>query len=573
MKTILAKTAGFCMGVKRAMDTVLRATEQDGGKLYTHGPLIHNKHVIEMLKRKGVSVTEDSDVPEGARVVLRAHGVPESVKKGISECGASVIDATCPHVLSSQRVIDKYSSQGYSVVIIGDSDHAEIKGLESYARGTYEVIASRDEVEKLSLSEPVLVVGQTTFNQETYDSICDRLKEKFTDIKVINSICSSTENRQNEIRELAEHVDAIVVVGDKLSANTVRLYQIAREIGSIAFHVETASELDMKALEDHSVIGVTAGASTPSWIVNEVIQRIEQYGPKSFLEKTINRIARWGIASNFYASLCAAAITFAASRLQGLQEWRWEYLFISFAYVFSVYVIARIYHAGSELINPSFRTSFLRDKRQFFLSLSVLFALSGIVISMSLGYGVLSVTLGAYMLGGTYILQRRSRRGGRLLSFLSAIPASKDLITALAWSMVAVGIPMIHQGESITRNSVIAFLFVFLIAFIRAATFDFSDIEGDRLVGEDTLPVYFGRKKAGLILKGCILFLAIMLLTLPSGNSIFLGRCLSVVALYLIVVQWYLEAGGLHDEVTTEIAIDSAFIVAGALGGISYFLM
>lgn len=573
MKTILAKTAGFCMGVKRAMDTVLRATEQDGGKLYTHGPLIHNKHVIEMLKRKGVSVTDEADVPEGARVVLRAHGVPETVKNRISECGAGVIDATCPHVLSSQRVIDKYSSQGYSVVIIGDSDHAEIKGLESYARGTYEIIATREQVEDLSLPEPVLVVGQTTFNQESYDDICDRLREKFTDIKVINSICSSTENRQNEIRELAEHVDAIVVVGDRLSANTVRLYQIAREIGSIAFHVETASDLDMAALENHNIIGVTAGASTPSWIVNEVIQRIEQHGPKSFLEKTINRIARWGIASNFYASLCAAAITFAASRLQGLREWRWQYLFISFSYVFSVYVIARIFHAGSELINPSFRTSFLRDKRRLFMVLASLFAVAGILISISLGIRVLSVTIGAYLLGGTYIMQRRSSQGGRILSFLSGVPASKDFITALAWSMVAVGIPLIHEGGYFTRNSVAAFLFVFLIAFIRAATFDFSDIEGDRLVGEDTLPVYFGRKKAGLILKGCILFLGVMLLTLPSGSSVFLGRCLSVVALYLIVVHWYLERGGLHDEVTTEIAIDSAFIVAGALGGISYLLM
>ena len=272
MNVEVAHTAGFCMGVTRAMELAVESARARPGPLYTLGPLIHNHQAVAVLEAEGVrSVSTPEEVPDGATVIIRAHGVRPEMRRSLEERGVCVIDATCPHVLASQRRIAEKSAQGYSVIIVGDRDHAEIKGLEGHARGPYALISTPEEVAGVDLPGPMCIIAQTTFSERTYQAIVAAARRRFPDVTVFQSICSSTEDRQREVLDLASRVDAIVVVGGRHSANTMRLAEIARSTGRLTVHVEAAADLDLDALAGASTVGVTAGASTPSWVIDEVV--------------------------------------------------------------------------------------------------------------------------------------------------------------------------------------------------------------------------------------------------------------------------------------------------------------
>jgi len=275
MRVEVARTAGFCMGVTRAMDLALDAARRAGKPLYTLGPLIHNRQAVETLQTEGVKIAgEPAEVPDGAAVIIRAHGVRPEVRGEIENRGVEIIDATCPHVLASQRRIAEASAAGYSVAIVGDREHAEIRGLVGHARTPCAVVSTAEEVAKLSLPEPLCIIAQTTFSKSTYERIVAEARRRWPGIRVFDSICSSTEARQREVAEMARQVDAIVVVGGRHSANTLRLAELARSSGRRTVHVENAGELDIAELAGAGLVGVTAGASTPGWVIDEVVERL-----------------------------------------------------------------------------------------------------------------------------------------------------------------------------------------------------------------------------------------------------------------------------------------------------------
>ncbi|HOX07236.1 MAG TPA: 4-hydroxy-3-methylbut-2-enyl diphosphate reductase [Planctomycetota bacterium] len=275
MKVELARTAGFCMGVTRAMEMALEAARSGLRPLYTLGPLIHNRQAVSALEAEGIRIAEDpEEVPPGAGVIIRAHGVRPEVRRALESRGARIIDATCPHVLASQRRIAEQSAAGASVIIVGDRDHAEIRGLVGHARGPVAVVGSVDELAATALPPPLCIIAQTTFSESTYGAIVAEARRRFPGITVFESICSSTEDRQREIRDLSERVNAVVVVGGRHSANTLRLAELARFSGKPVVHVESAAELDLSALAGVRLVGVTAGASTPSWVIGEVVDKL-----------------------------------------------------------------------------------------------------------------------------------------------------------------------------------------------------------------------------------------------------------------------------------------------------------
>jgi 4-hydroxy-3-methylbut-2-enyl diphosphate reductase len=272
MEVEVARTAGFCMGVTRAMELAIRAARSDPGPLFTLGPLIHNTQAVKALEAEGVRIAQTpEEVPAGALVIVRAHGVRPEVRGALEARGVRVVDATCPHVLASQRRIAEKSAAGFSVIIVGDRDHAEIHGLVGHARGVHAVISAPEEVAGLGLPEPVCIIAQTTFSEVMYAQIVAEARRRYPGLAVFESICSSTEARQREVRELAGRVDVVVVVGGRHSANTLRLAEIARAAGRRAFHVESATELPLDELRGAGRVGVSAGASTPSWVIDEVI--------------------------------------------------------------------------------------------------------------------------------------------------------------------------------------------------------------------------------------------------------------------------------------------------------------
>jgi len=274
-KTVLrADIIGFCLGVRRAVGTLEEALEYNDGDVYTLGPIIHNPRVVGDFTARGVkNAGRPADVPADCRVIIRAHGVPPLIKSALEDRGSIVMDGTCPKVIASQKTVRKYADLGYHTVIVGDRDHGEIKGLAGYADKPI-IISGPEEARVLDLKGPVMVISQTTIKQDEYDRVCEVLKQKCPELKIIESICSATEKRQEALRELCSRVEACLVIGGKESANTQRLYLTALETGVPSWHIQDASEIPPE-IEGYSVIGLSAGASTPDSLIAEVERRLQ----------------------------------------------------------------------------------------------------------------------------------------------------------------------------------------------------------------------------------------------------------------------------------------------------------
>jgi 4-hydroxy-3-methylbut-2-enyl diphosphate reductase len=287
MKVIRARVYGYCMGVRRAVDTAISEAKSLGaGGIFTMGPLIHNPQALDSLRSLGVGVLDERNLPErldGATVVIRAHGVPPQLVTSLSQRGARVVDATCPRVRSSQRRAAAYSERGFSVFLAGERAHGEVVGVASYAKDCI-VVASGEEAREAagrlfaeSPSAKTVLIGQTTLTAEEYASIAREIERFFPALETIDSICPATSDRQAALDELCAEADAVVVVGGRTSANTRRLYSAAVQRGKPAWHVESPDELTGEVAAElgaFSVVGLTAGASTPDEVIVAVEKRL-----------------------------------------------------------------------------------------------------------------------------------------------------------------------------------------------------------------------------------------------------------------------------------------------------------
>jgi len=280
MEVVLAKNAGFCMGVRRAVETTLGMVRREESAIATFGPLIHNPQVLKLLEEQGVRIMEEIPPRADGTIIIRAHGIPPEKKKLLEESGARVEDATCPRVMKVQAIIAKYRKDGYSTVIIGDRDHAEVEGLMGYAGESGQVVNSEEDVASLSLASPYIVVSQTTQDERAFETLRAAILKRFPGGKVFNTICDSTHKRQEEVRRLCREVQALVVVGGRSSANTRRLGEIAEGLGCPVFLVESETDLDPGKLRRFARVGVTAGASTPNWVIARVVEVLAEMAPE-----------------------------------------------------------------------------------------------------------------------------------------------------------------------------------------------------------------------------------------------------------------------------------------------------
>lgn len=277
MTVLRAKRAGFCFGVRRAVDMSFRAAKKSRG-VFTLGPIIHNPQVIERLAAEGVRPTEDIEGEHIRMLIVRTHGVPEGVSKRLAEKGYEVIDATCPFVKKAQQYAKILTQEGYQVVIIGDEKHPEVQGLMSYA-GADRVVVQKGDVLP-ALKSRVGVVVQTTQPVSVLKEFMAEAVERVKELKVFNTICNSTALRLKETEEMARKVDVMVVVGGRNSANTSQLAKLCLAMGVPTYHIETASEIRPEWFSGARSVGITAGASTPDWIIREVEERIRDRGGK-----------------------------------------------------------------------------------------------------------------------------------------------------------------------------------------------------------------------------------------------------------------------------------------------------
>ena len=276
MKVIKAKTAGFCFGVKRAVDTVYEQVEKCGGKnIYTYGPIIHNEEVVKDMGQKGVTVLrseEELDALEEGIVIIRSHGVEKRIYDKLNARGIGIVDATCPFVKKIHNIVSEQSAQGKYIVIIGNPEHPEVQGIRGWAGERVCVIQNSDDAEKFSTdeNEKICVVSQTTFNYNKFKDLVEIISEKSYYVSVLNTICNATKERQTEAESIAETVDAMIVIGDKHSSNTQKLFEICRKACNNTYYIQTLGDLDLNQLGSVETVGITAGASTPNNIIEEV---------------------------------------------------------------------------------------------------------------------------------------------------------------------------------------------------------------------------------------------------------------------------------------------------------------
>lgn len=276
MKIEVAKKAGFCFGVKKAVDMVYDEANDSEKTIYTYGPIIHNEEVVADLETKGVKAidfdeNELNDLSD-CTVVIRSHGVAKSIYDSLDAKNCNIVDATCPFVKKIHEIVQKESEEGKTIIIIGSEHHPEVEGIKGWVNGDAYVVNDETDVEGLTIDKetPVCIVSQTTFNQDKFNYLVENITQKGYDSNVVNTICNATNERQVEAKELASKVDAMIVIGGKNSSNTQKLYDICKAECEHTYYIQTVRDLDLDEIKKYDFIGITAGASTPNNIIEEV---------------------------------------------------------------------------------------------------------------------------------------------------------------------------------------------------------------------------------------------------------------------------------------------------------------
>ena len=279
MNVTVAKTAGFCFGVKRAVEKVYEQIQKTDKPIYTYGPIIHNEEVVKDLKKKGVEVIGSEEELERVRdcvVVIRSHGVGKHIYDILEKNGVEIVDATCPYVKKIHRVVAGECAAGRQVIIVGDESHPEVIGIKGWGNQDTKVIENAEDFEKLGLPEGsrLCLVAQTTFNYKKFQDIVEIIAKKGYDITVLNTICNATEVRQTEARKVAQCSDVMIVIGDRHSSNTQKLFEICKNECKNTYYIQTSDEMDYTQIRSNNNVGITAGASTPNNIIEEVSKNV-----------------------------------------------------------------------------------------------------------------------------------------------------------------------------------------------------------------------------------------------------------------------------------------------------------
>ncbi|MBI3091660.1 MAG: 4-hydroxy-3-methylbut-2-enyl diphosphate reductase [Candidatus Tectomicrobia bacterium] len=511
MPVKVGKTAGFCWGVRRAMDIVLDVANLQEDELYTVGPIIHNHQVTEMLASKRVSIREEFDASSPATAVVRTHGITPQKRRLLQEESVTLHDATCPYVLRIHGIIRKYQSRGWDIVIVGDRGHAEVNGLYGTSNERAYIVESEAEADRLPPLTQVCIVAQTTHNQQRFARIVERVQKKAPTSEVFNTICDDTEERQSELAALCEEVDAMVIIGGSHSANTARLASIAQDSGRPTVKIETEADLDASWVRRYGTIGVMAGASTPTWVIRNIVDALEslQQASRSWTFRALHRLARLATASygaNAVGALClAAAISiWLGAPISGPS------LALAFCLIFSLLVLSHLAEGYDPEFDDPVRRSLFRH-RLGLQGVAGAAAVAALLLASPLGWqggawGSVGVVLILFALGHVGHPQRRGLRSlsrGRAKRAWGLV--YRSLILGSAWWCAGSLLPWLAQRALAARAGVslsivpatsttfgLASLAAFGLPFLTALLLDLGDREADRIGGRPSLPILLG---------------------------------------------------------------------------------
>jgi len=572
VKLLVAETAGFCWGVRRALDQAVDLSKKTDGPVYTYGPLIHNSQVLDELKSRNVHTLEAGNGEEHGTILVRAHGVRPEVIEELKVRSENLVDATCPLVRRVQKALSMYVEKGYDTVIVGDDDHAEVIGLRGYTDDKCYVVADETEVERLPSFDRVCVVAQTTRDDRTFERVVECIRAKANEVRAINTICEPTRDHQTETIELAHRADLMVVVGGRHSANTVRLVKLARDEGARVLHVETDGELAAEQFTGCETVAVTAGASTPEWMINRVVTKIRSYSPEaqSALRTWLANLASLIVASNAYVAAGAAALTLACVKLidpyttapQGLPV-----IAVAGFFVFAMHAVNRYLerspYSGWGTFSPRAYQRF--QQVMVFVGIAAL----AIVLALSAWVGPLPfiMVLISGALGLLYTVKIIPLRWARHLwgaRRIKDLPASRDFSVALGWTLVTAVLPVLVLNES-ALHGVLVSAFAFLLVFVRSALLGVRDVQGDKIMGMETIFKVVGRRRTKEALIGFVAVLTAVLAALALSSKGALALFLLPVVFYVCVVGWLYERRLLPKGPEGELVVDGQFILAGIM--------
>ncbi|MFZ5570964.1 MAG: 4-hydroxy-3-methylbut-2-enyl diphosphate reductase [Thermodesulfobacteriota bacterium] len=568
MKIVVAKTAGFCMGVRRAVEMSLDASNNTSEPICSYGPLIHNPQVLRLLEEKGIFVVDRIPEKGNGTILIRAHGVPPETKETLTRAGFTVIDATCPRVIKVQTIIRKHAVRGFAVIIIGDRDHPEVVGLLGYAGEKGHVVDSLEALNALPVFEQAIIVAQTTQNTKFFEQVKDWAARRHPQYRIFNTICDSTDKRQAEVDRLSQTVDAMIVVGGYNSGNTQRLAEVARETGKPAYHIETEEDIDPKCLASIRSVGITAGASTPNWIINRVFRRVESlaFEKERRRRRMLYPLQRLLLFSNLYIALGAGSLTYTATQLQNMGEQLLP-LLIACLYILSMHTFNHLTGRQSDRYNDPDRAAFYEDHHVALTLMAAAAGAAGLAIGFTMGPLPFFVLLAMSVLGGLYNVRIWSGwRSTRAFRSIKDIPGSKTVLIVLAWGIVTALLPALSISGRMYPATVFALVWSAGMVFIRTAFFDILDMQGDRIVGRETIPLFLGEERTRTLLKYTAMGLAVILCAAVGlGFISSLGIVLGMIPAVMFGIILAHERGALAGGIRLAFLVESTFVLAGLL--------
>ena len=563
MKIELAKHSGFCFGVKNAIVRVVEKINISEDPILVYGPLIHNPQTVQILEERGLKTIHSLDGIDGKQVAIRTHGVPVEDMKVIKERSSKIFNLTCPKVARVQSIIKTYSVNGCHTIIIGDADHAEIVGLKSFASSGVTIISSIDELNTIPAADKYLLVAQTTIDKEFFESIVSDLMQKLDNLTVIETICDSTANRQNDVHEgIAKGIDTLIVVGGKNSANTTRLADIGRENGIKTMHVETDNDFSSSDLQDSRHVLVTAGASTPGWIINNVLERLYniKYKRSNIFSRAIKLLFEFVSVTNILSAIFAF---FAALFIQSTayQERDLSVPLIAMLYIFSLYSINNYFDREFLKTSNTYKYKIYKKYGRLLMVISLFFMVSSFYFIRN--YSQLSIILMVLVavLGFLYFTRPVKQFVSSLgLPFINEIYGSK-IVTFIGWLTVVVVVPSIE----IQPNAGIVLLmsvFVFSLIAERHILIGIIAFQGDFIFGRMSLPIWLGQKHTHILAVFLSFIAGVCCIFVAINREEYILLILLVPTLYYYMMFQIMKRVEYPISIRYEILTDINFIVS-----------
>ncbi len=545
------------------MDLVLSELREGEEPFLVYGELVHNPQVMEALSDRGVGLCEDPALLGRGTLFIRTHGVTMAERERLRELPVNLRDLTCPRVGRALSIAASKARQGYDVVILGDSGHQEVRAIRSYAGEGARVIAGPEEVEGLPELRRPFLLSQTTQSTDRFRRTLSAMEERFPGLEHAFTVCDSTERRQAELRELCPKVDAVVVVGGRNSANTNRLVEIAGEEGLPAFHVELPEELSAGEMAGYDRVLLTAGASTPSWIIRRVRERLLELQGGPIHAGLLRRLARSVIYGNFHLPAVTLAAGLAGGSILGGSGWLGRSLSASL-FLYGAHTTTSVLESSYSRPSGLRRRDYLRRNRGTLAALSVLgFAGSlavGAVMAGLLWTLVLCAMLAVFLLYSLPLLRHAYPWSG-----LRAIPGSRDVMFAGAWSFLLALLPGISAADlSVRPGPVLWAGTLFFLFLARSLLADLVDMQGDALMGMDTIPIHAGRRRSLQLFWSCS---AIACLLSAAGILLrYMPPCAAFFALgvvMLVLSSAHLSRRPFPTELHKRVLTDGSLLLAG----------